>query len=366
VARSIAGRALAAVVFASAAIAAAEPGKAPTFVGHGMGPVSFLRFSPDGKELVRICQFGGVEMLATGGFDRMRTFEIGMRMVAFDPDGTRLATAEGTDGARVWDAMLPGKAVPAADTPAPWVREVRVLETPLKVLETKSSAGVNSLETRADKKRVLWAEFSPDGRRLLTTQVDGHVKVWTAGSWTLESDLTVTDAELFLAVFAPDGKTILGSDAKGRLREWSLETKKEVRTLHAPAAVTGVVFAPQGGGFSTVQGSFTASSVSFWGPDGRLLETRDGASSVAVSRDGKRLALGGKRVDFLDPASRAVVRTVELPSVTLRESNPAFASDPDADRKVPVSVVALAFSPDGATLAAGCLDGSIRLIPVAP
>ena len=55
----------------------------------------------------------------------------------------------------------------------------------------------------------------------------------------------------------------------------------------------------------------------------------------------------------------------------MRESNPLFAADPDADpklldAKVPVSVVALAFSPDGTTLAAGCLDGSIRLVKVSP
>ena len=47
-------------------------------IKNGMGPVHFLRFSPTGKELVRICQFGGVELLDTGGYRRMRTFDVGM------------------------------------------------------------------------------------------------------------------------------------------------------------------------------------------------------------------------------------------------------------------------------------------------
>lgn len=176
-------------------------------------------------------------------------------------------------------------------------------------------------------------------------------------------------------MFAPDGKTILAGDAAGALHEWSLETKKEVKAVRAPGAVTAIVFAPGGAGLAAIHASPgeaaayaspTAYSVVFWGPDRAVLETKKGWSSVAFSKDGKRMAIGGKRVDFLDPSSRALVRTVELPAITMRESNPAFASDPSADTKIPVSVVALAFSPDGTTLAAGCMDGSIRLIPVAP
>jgi len=60
--------------------ASADPTPPIRFLGNGMGPVSFLRFSPDGKELIRVCQFGGVEMYATDGYDRLRTFEVAMRM----------------------------------------------------------------------------------------------------------------------------------------------------------------------------------------------------------------------------------------------------------------------------------------------
>ena len=58
--------------------------------------------------------------------------------------------------------------------------------------------------------------------------------------------------------------------------------------------------------------------------------------------------------------------TLKRPAVTLVESNAALANEPNAGRKIPVSVVALSFSPDGTTLAAGLQDGTIRLVPTAP
>lgn len=41
-------------------------------------------------------------------------------------------------------------------------------------------------------------------------------------------------------------------------------------------------------------------------------------------------------------------------------------ADPKWDRKVRGQAWALAFHPDGKTLAAGCLDGTIRLVSIAP
>ena len=71
----------------------------------------FLRFFPSGKELARIPQFGPVVLSDTTDYKKARTFSVGMRMVAYSPDGTKIATAEGTDGARVWDAAVQGKRI---------------------------------------------------------------------------------------------------------------------------------------------------------------------------------------------------------------------------------------------------------------
>ena len=100
----------------------------PAVVKDGTGAVLFLRFSPDGRELARICQFGPVALLDTAGYHRARTFSVGMRMVAYSPDGTKIATAEGTDGARVWDAVVKGRLIPQSV-----MEEVYMLDAPLRV-----------------------------------------------------------------------------------------------------------------------------------------------------------------------------------------------------------------------------------------
>ncbi len=350
------------VVAASAAVGAAESG-APDVVKNGMGAVAFLRFSPNGKELVRICQFGGVEIFDTDGYDKMRTFSVGMRMVAFSADGTRIATAEGTDGARVWDAALPGKLMAGAKGAG--IQEVRVLDVPLKVLQAPSAATRRPNEA---KDRVFCAEFSPDGKRLITTHADGHVKVWETATWTLESDVATTKSEVRAAAFAPDGKTLVFGDVGGVLHEWNFEGKSETRTSHADGAVIGVAFAPDGTSLVTTHGIGPGrTAVVFWDADRKVVETKQGVASAAFSKDGKTLALGGTNVELFDAATRKSVRVVELPAMTMREAMPAMAGamDADADKKIPVSIVALAFSPDGATLAAGCQDGTVRLLKTA-
>lgn len=334
-----------------------------------MGEVTFLRYSPDGKELVRISRFGPVEMIGGAGHDRVRSFDAGMRAVAFSPDGTRLATAEGTDGARVWDAAAPGRVSPEAKAQLAYASEVRLLDSPLRVLETRSSPGANSNETRRDLKRVVRAEFSPDGARLATLTAGGHVKVWNAGTWAVatEWDAVGAKGQGTALAFAADGKTLLVGDGDGAVHVWDVESGKDVGTMHANGAVLDVVLAPDGKWVATVHRTemFTG-SVAFWDEARKQAETLPERFSVAVSKDGKRLAVGGSRVEFLDPATRKVVKAVDLPAMTVAESNPTMAAEAGAeqDTKVPVRVMTLAFSPDGGTLAAGLFDGTVRLIPV--
>jgi hypothetical protein len=347
---------------------AKDPGKT-RILRNGFGPVQYLRFSPSGDELVRICQFGLPLLFDTDGYARMRTFKVGMRAVAYSPDGTRMATAEGTDGARIWNAAAPGTRMkrPAgqpADADGP---EVRTLGTPLTVLQEP----VKGARAKDVPQRVFRAEFSPDGKHLLTTHADGHVKVWSTATWKAEHDLSLTKAEVRAAAFAPDGKTILLGDAQGGLHEWSFEKEAEVWTGRAEGAVMDVVFAPRGGTFATVHMKglrASACSVRFWDAKRKLVETRSGFRSVAISRDGKLLALGGAHVEILDPPTREVKRVIDLDALSLREASDMFEGKSGAylDKKIPVTVSALAFRPDGRTLAAGCADGTVRLIDVQP
>ena len=73
----------------------------------------------------------------------------------------------------------------------------------------------------------------------------------------------------------------------------------------------------------------------------------------------------GGFIKLLDLASWKHVRTIELPEMTLREFGPGFERQPNADKKAPVQITALAFSPDGSTLAVGN-KGPLRLVKMNP
>lgn len=111
-------------------------------------------------------------------------------------DGTKIATAEGRDGARVWDAAVRGK-----PTKSSWlgVDEIYVLDTPLQVLQAPSAE-------ISQKLAVTWAEFSPDGKRLITIHSYGPVKVTDTSSWALEEEIHLTDITVQAAAFGPTAR----------------------------------------------------------------------------------------------------------------------------------------------------------------
>ncbi len=166
-----------------------------------------------------------------------------------------------------------------------------------------------------------------------------------------------------MAAFTADSKTVVIGDANGALHEWSSEQNTETTAL-TPGAITGIIFAPDGKALVTTHQAAAGSAVVILDVARRILETKSGFVSVAFSRDGAVLALGGTHIELLNPVSQKQVRVIELPEMSLRESNRLFENRPNADTRVPISVTALAFAPDGRTLASGCRDGTVRLVNV--
>ncbi len=363
-----------------------SPG-APVLIKGGIGPVTFLRFSPHGDELARVSMFGPVALFDTTSYRKARTFPIGMRMVAYSPDGTKIATAEGRDGARVWDAAIRGKPTKRSGLGAD---EIYLLDTPLQVLQAPSAE-------LSQKLAVTWAEFSPDGKRLITIHSDGPVKVWDTTSWAVEEEIHLTDTMVRAAAFASDSKTIVMGDTSGTLQEWDVATKGWIDKWNTPAGsgvITGVVFSPDGktlvtthqaasgspmvmlwhnnsparagdGRYAPVEWSVVADGREWRAAGGWIAQLESGFGSAAFSKDGKLLALGGRNIRLIERA-RKQIRDIELPEMTRGQVSGEQENQPSAKEKFGCVVTALAFSPDGSALAAGCSEGTVWVVKMTP
>jgi WD40 repeat protein len=105
-----------------------------------------LKFAPNGGELARFCFGYAVALYDTSTYRRARTFLTEtehtpeLREFAYSPDGTVIATVEGSY-VRLWNAADPGKSIPnealiLVKEKSIWVvEELYALDTPLRVLE---------------------------------------------------------------------------------------------------------------------------------------------------------------------------------------------------------------------------------------
>ena len=66
-----------------------------------------------------------------------------------------------------------------------------------------------------------------------------------------------------------------------------------------------VMYVPAGIPVPVTGWPYAAASVVFRDREGKVVETKKGWSAVAVSKDGKRVALGGDRVELVDPSTLA-------------------------------------------------------------
>ena len=177
-------------------------------------------------------------------------------------------------------------------------------------------------------------------------------------------------------------------DASGKLHQWDRAAKARMGDWGTPpgsGATTSVVFSPDGKTLVTTHQSspFNAlvmlwqnnaagvpdriTGVAWRGSAEWTAQLEPGFASAAFSKNGKLLALGGSNIKLLDASTWKEIRTIELPEMTHREATTQEwqnGNEPYASMKLSVFIEALAFSPDGRTLAAGSLDGSIRLVPL--
>lgn len=260
----------------------------------------------------------------------------------------------------------------------------------------------------------VWAlAYSPDGRLLASGGHDRTLRLWDMRGRRELASLSGHLNTVVGVAFAPDGQTIASVSADKHIRLW------DVATGHARPIVprqtlrlTSAAFFPDGRSFATGAGLITCLAISaegvvaagsgypmyvgrgavkVWdvttGAATAVLELTDmGHWSALDPREGRRVNLGGsiRVVKLWQPGSER--RLPELPhrhavgavafspdgatlasagGLTIKLWDPATGHERATLKGHGQNVSALAFTPDGAALLSGGIDRSVRVWDVA-
>jgi WD40 repeat protein/tRNA A-37 threonylcarbamoyl transferase component Bud32 len=289
--------------------------------------VSSLVYSVDGQRLAGITSAGEACLWNSITGQKVRTLPekvYAQGALAFSPDGKTLAGIVSQAGIA---PNLPQKF---------WEVKTWDVSSGKPVRTFKGHLGV-----------VTCLAYHPDGKHLATGSGDRLVKVWDVATGEVVFNLGENPSSVVSVAFSPDGKYLVSSG--GGLKVWEAATGKEVRSIHASAALRNVVFGPRG---NLLTGAAPEDALRIWdvttGQELFVLKGHASAVTAAVfSPDGKRVVSAGKdgRIKIWDAATGEYLLTLK-----------AHTAEIDS----------LVFSPDGKRLASAGKDHTVRLWEAAP
>jgi WD40 repeat protein len=299
---------------------------APRLNGR-MPYVSSVAFSPDGKTLATGMTTEIPDDPARSGTTFLWSVATGKRKAAlpgsggpeaFSPDGKVLAAVGGFGNGQVklWNVVT-GRKLSVLTDPGSVVNTV-AFSIDGKMVGVSGSDGVTRLFSPAAKRApqvfsgpgtasTTTLAFGPDGNTLATGEYGGQVFLWDLGTGARTAVLKGDGNALITSVaFSQDGTLIAASDQSGRTYLWNMATGSRIGTITDPRSygVDVVAFSPDGSLLATGDSNgrtylwnlpsrtLAGTLVNPYDPVTSLLpgEARTSVLSVAFSPDGKTLA----------------------------------------------------------------------------
>ena len=378
------------------------------------GKVDSLVLSPSGRQIaVRCFEHNEVYLydLATGKLGVvLRGHSAAATCVAYRPDGKQLATASDDQTVRLWDPATGHQVslLRAEVNPTKLDRRHTVAYNAdgsriASFAGSDGAAGTDRLWDATTGKEIAvlaeWQEysnrvaFSPDGTRIAAGARE-NVYLRDAVTGRQIAVLGPHATTVWLLAYSPDGKRIASATAPGSndIHLWDGESGKPVAVLRGHTnPVDTMVFSPDGSRLVT-WGDYPDYTPRLWdAADGRLVDKLAGhknrIQTVAFSPDGDRVATTssdktarlwdgrtGKSLAVLSGHTDQVPAVVFNPDGTrvVTASNDATLRLWDAADGRLIGVLrghagafyghcAPVFTPDGARLLSGCADGTVRI-----
>jgi eukaryotic-like serine/threonine-protein kinase len=196
---------------------------------------------------------------------------------------------------------------------------------------------------------VNYVTFSPDGKLLATGGDDGTVRLWDAASGEHRTALGKHDDWVTCVLFTPDGRRLISGAKDKRVRIWEIDTWREQEPLAPGLETEGMALALSSDGRTLIT-SGRGGDARIWDlasrRSTRRLDTNTATHSVSISHDGRSVAAGG---------DDQIVRVWDVESGGLKA---ALRGHTD-------QIECVAFSPDDRVLASCADDGTIRAWDVA-